>query len=229
MMIHFEGQHAAGKTHHTRALAVNLRQHSVRASAWQHRAPAATDPYGAALDFAAQRHLYVTSPLYPADEVRVTDRWVQSTEVVGWTVEGAVRNALWRLAAAERAILPKPVLVAVLDTTDAELDRRLKTRGEVTERDRACRAAYRNPAVIGPWGAVRVDTSGPAAEVETRLLAMALARLGKILDAIDLWHETRTTLDAHDWLGLTREGYAAALGTRWAGAGFDANGSEVAG
>lgn len=220
-LIVVEGQHGAGKTFHTRALAANLRKHGVRASAWQHRAPAATDPYGAALDFATQRHLYVTNPLYAADEVRVTDRWVQSTEVVGWTVEGAVRNALWRLAAAERAILPAPVLVVVLDA-------RIEARGaEVSDVDRACRAVYRNPSVIGPWAAVRVDTSGPVAEVEARLLAMALARLDRFDDAMALWHGATTAMEAHDWLGLTRDGYAAALGTRWAGAGFDANGSEV--
>ena len=217
-LIVIEGQHAGGKTTHMLALAEALRRVGMRASAWRHRTPAATDPYGAALDFAAQRWLRVTSPLYPADEVIVADRWVESTVAVGWTLDAktrrAERNALLRLATAERAILPAASLVVVLDAPDAELGRRLLTRGHpVTDPDRACREVYRDPSVLGPWGAVRVDTSGDVAAVETRLLAMALARLGRI--------------DAHDWLGLTRRAYAEALGTRWAGDGFDANGSEV--
>ena len=219
-LIVIEGQHAGGKTTHMLALAEALRRVGMRASAWRHRTPAATDPYGAALDFAAQRWLRVTSPLYPADEVIVADRWVESTVAVGWTLDAktrrAERNALLRLATAERAILPAASLVVVLDAPDAELGRRLLTRGHpVTDVDRACREVYRDPSVLGPWGAVRVDTSGDVTAVETRLLAMALARLGRI--------------DAHDWLGLTRRAYAHALGTRWAGDGFDANGSEVTG
>lgn len=231
-LITVEGQHASGKTTHTLALAASLRRIGVQASAWQHRAPAASDPYGAALDFASQRWLRVTNPLYAPDEVMVADRWVESTVAVGWTLDAktykAERNALLRLATAERAVLPVASLVVVLDTTDDELDRRLLTRGHsVTDVDRACRAVYRDPSVLGPWGAVRVDTSGDVAAVETRLLAMALARLGRIDDAVDLWHEATTELDAHDWLGLTRMAYAEAFGTWWAGAGFDANGSEV--
>ena len=233
-LIVIEGQHAGGKTTHMLALAEALRRVGMRASAWRHRTPAATDPYGAALDFAAQRWLRVTSPLYPADEVIVADRWVESTVAVGWTLDAktrkADRNALLRLATAERAILPAASLVVVLDAPDAELGRRLLTRGHpVTDVDRACREVYRDPSVLGPWGAVRVDTSGDVAAVETRLLAMALARLDRFDDAMDLWHGATTELDAHDWLGLTRDAYARAIGTRWAGAGFDANGSEVAG
>jgi hypothetical protein len=62
-----------------------------------------------------------------------------------------------------------------------------------------------------------VDTSGDAAAVEARLLAMALARLGRIDDAVGLWHEAHKAPDFHEWVGFTRG----------AGAGFDANGSEV--
>ena len=229
-LIVIEHQHGAGGSHHTDALAASLVARGLRARAWHHHSPQSRHPYAAALEYAQQRARMLEWPDGDRPEVVVVDRWVESTVAVGWTKDGPVRNALLRLATAERAVLPVASLVVVLDAPDAELDRRILTRGHpVTDVDRACREVYRDPSVLGPWGAVRVDTSGDAAAVEARLLAMTLARLGRIDDAIDLWHEATTELDAHDWLGLTRGAYAEALGTRWAGNGFDANGSEVTG
>ena len=218
-LIVIEGTDGSGKSHHTDALAASLVARGLRARAWHHHAPQSRHPYAAALEYAQQRARMLEWPDADRPEVVVADRWVESTVAVGWTLDAktrrAERNALLRLATAERAILPAASLVVVLDAPD-ELDRRILTRGHpVTDVDRACREVYRDPSVLGPWGAVRVDTSGDVTAVETRLLAMALARLGRI--------------DAHDWLGLTRRAYAHALGTRWAGDGFDANGSEVTG
>jgi len=231
-LIVIEGTDGSGKSHHTDALAASLVARGLRARAWHHHAPQSRHPYAAALEYAQQRARMLEWPDADRPEVVVADRWVESTVAVGWTLDAktrkADRNALLRLATAERAILPAASLVVVLDAPDAELGRRLLTRGHpVTDVDRACREVYRDPSVLGPWGAVRVDTSGDVTAVETRLLAMALARLGRIDDAVDLWHAAATELDAHDWLGLTRRAYAHALGTRWAGDGFDANGSEV--
>jgi thymidylate kinase len=229
-LIVLEGTDGSGKSHHTDALAARLHAAGIAAESYHHPPAPTRDPYRAALHYATARAEFCQWA--PSRLVYVVDRWIESTVAVGWTLDAkthkAERNALWRLATAERAILPAASLVVVLDTTDDELDRRLLTRGHsVTDVDRACRAVYRDPSVLGPWGAVRVDTSGDVAAVETRLLAMALARLGRIDDAADLWHEAREAPDFHEWVGLTRVAYAEALGTRWAGEGFDANGSEV--
>lgn len=179
-LIAVDGNHGSGKSHHVRALAANLRKHGVRASAWQHRAPAVTDPYGAALDFAAQRHLYVTNPLYAANEVRVTDRWVLSTAAVARTLPGDTHLplALDALVDAERYALPRPWLTLVLDAPDAELDARIRARGaEVSDVDRACREVYRNAAVLRMWGAVWVNTDRPVEGVEADVLTLALRAL----------------------------------------------------
>ena len=167
-----EGNHAAGKTTQTDALAKALRDHGVDAAAWHHKAPLlGGGPFAEALEYAAQRARLLAYVDRPA--VLVVDRWWHSTEVVGWT-RPAARDALFRLVAAEKAQPHAVAAVYVLDAPDPALDWRIEARGAaVTDVDRACRRVYRTASVTGPWGAVRVDADGPVEAVTAELVRRA--------------------------------------------------------
>lgn len=179
-LIILEGQHGAGKTTHADALAKALRAQGVDAQAWSHKPPpfAECGAFAAALEYAGQRaRLLAYARRGGGPDVLVVDRWWHSTEVVGWTQPDA-RASLFRLVAAEKAQPHAVAVVFVLDAPDPVLDARIVTRGAaVTDTDRACRRIYRTPEVLGPWGAVRVDTDRPTAAVTVELARRALGVL----------------------------------------------------
>lgn len=214
--IVIEGNHAAGKSTQTEAVAARLRGLDVDAAAWHHKAPeGASTRFSAALAYARQREELFAWAEREGPDVLLVDRWWHSTEVVAWTCDDRERSALYRLAVAEKPTLPAPVLLAVLDAPDEVLDARILERGAaVTDTDRLARPWYRDETVLRAWGAHRVDTSGPAAATTTRLTAMVLAALGRVDDAMDLWHTAPTTLEAHDWLGLSWDAYRAGVVTK---------------
>lgn len=212
-LIVFDGNHAAGKTTQTEAVARALRDLGLDAAAWHHARPAdASTRFAAALRYAHQRAELFAWAEREGPDVLLLDRGRESTEVVAWTCDDRERSALYRLAVAEKPLLPAPVLLAVLDAPDEVLDARILERGAaVTDTDRLARPWYRDETVLRAWSATRVDTSGPAAATTARLTAMVLAALGRVDDALDLWHETPTPMEAHDWLGMSWDAYRAGV------------------
>jgi thymidylate kinase len=107
------------------------------------------------------------------DRVIVCDRWVYSTDALALTSTEEARWRMLGLTAIERAALPNPVLIILLDAPDAVLDERLLARGEVIPPwARELRRVYRED--IARVCDVTVDTSGDAGAVSERLLALAL-------------------------------------------------------
>lgn len=176
-----EGNHAAGKSHHVRALVAALCARGIHARAFHHAPPPMDrpcDPWSVTLHYAAERAAWWQAVREGHEEadVVVADRWTLSSYAVARTLPGdtIVPLAIDTLVDAERDALLCPRLTLVLDASDYELDRRILARGvAVTDTDRACREVYRDPAVLRVWGAVRVDTDRPVEGVEAEVLALA--------------------------------------------------------
>lgn len=215
-LVVIEGQHAGGKTTQTEAVARALRALGLDAQAWHHARQAdASNRFSAALVYAHQRAELFAWAEREGPDVLLVDRWWHSTEVVAWTCANRERSALYRLAVAEKGLHLDPTLVLALDAPDEVLDARILERGAaVTDTDRLARPWYRDETVLRAWGAHRVDTSGDTAATTARLTAMVLAALGRVDDAIDLWHETPTPMEAHDWLGMSWDAYRAGVVTK---------------
>ena len=113
---------------------------------------------------------------FEEDRVIVCDRWVYSTDALALTSTGEARWRMLGLTSIEKAALPNPVLIILLDAPDAVLDERLLARGEVIPPwARELRRVYRED--IARMCDVTVDTSGDAGAVSERLLALAKAEL----------------------------------------------------
>lgn len=177
-MLILDGPDGSGKSHHTRRLALALRERGIDAVPFHHTRPATDDPILAALDYAAQRRRLMTAP--PA-QVVVCDRWWSSTRHLA-VVLG--RPELRALADWERDVrfampseLSPRLRKAHLDAPDAVLDARITARGTpVSALDRAMRARHRIEAQDAPESA-RFDTGGDAAQVASALLAWAAEAL----------------------------------------------------
>lgn len=217
-----EGNHAAGKSTQTDALAKALRDVGLDAQAWHHKSiPDAPTPYAAALEYAAQRARLLAWCAREGPDVLVMDRGAQSSAVVARTLRIdlprgapeclviAERDAIERLVIAERVALPRALRVFVLDTADEVLDARLTARGAtVTAVDRDARPWYRNARLLREWRAVQVDTTGDTAATTARLAGMTLVTLERFDDAIELWHKSPGDLTVYEWLGMTPQAYA---------------------
>lgn len=212
-LLVIEGQHGAGKTAQTKAVAAALRARGIDAGAWHHATPAdATTPFSAALVYTHQRAELCAWAEREGPRVLVVDRWHHSTEVVGWTLDGRERNALFRLVVAEKAASPQPSLVVVLDAPDATLDANILGRGAaIKSADWLARPWYRDETVLRGWGAHRVDTSGDVAATTARLTGMSLVLLDRFDEARALWHDTPNDLEPHDWLGMSWDAYSAGV------------------
>ena len=110
------------------------------------------------------------------DTVVVADRWVYSTDAIAMTLDGDVRGRLLALTALERMFLSSPILVVLLDASDAVLDERLTARGESLPPHRGeLRRVYRES--IAMTCDVTVNTAGDSGRVSDRLLSLAKAAL----------------------------------------------------
>lgn len=79
----------------------------------------------------------------------------------------------------ESYILPAPVMMAVLDAPDAELDRRLIRRGEsVRPSDIVQRDTYRN--MVSPDATLTLDTNQSRDAVREKLLWSSLRSLASL-------------------------------------------------
>lgn len=174
-VVVLEGPDGAGKSHHADALAAALRREQHRALAFHHHGRGDGDPYGAALDYAMQRHRLLLEKQNEHGLFLIADRWTESTLSVGLAVGGTEKLAMDYLYVAEEAKLPVPFERFFLDAPDAVLDARLSTRsqaGEVSPFDVSKRAAARQ--VFRGVPCVRVDTTLKPREVTQVLLQRVL-------------------------------------------------------
>ena len=173
IVIILEGPDGCGKTAHTDALAMSLRERGISARSFHHaRPPQGASHYEAALHYAAERAGLLRRTQC---DVIVADRWHTSTSVLATALRrtGASLDtvrALETLSASEDLGYAGVTLREILLTApDDVLDARLAARGTpVTELDRAIRAAY------GRIAAPRVTTEGPREDVAAHLVDLAL-------------------------------------------------------
>lgn len=176
-LIVIEGCDGTGTSTHTDALAYTLREEGFNAIGFHHPPPPkGCSPWTRVTHYASERSKLVDH-CGDADIVVVSDRWYHSTEVFAFIVDGALKTRLNVLAALEKHTLPPPVMLAMLDASDGELDRRLTKRGEVVcNTDTVQRDAYRK--IVRPH-AVTLDTEQSKDVVRCKLLDLSLAALNR--------------------------------------------------
>lgn len=177
-LLILDGPDGSGKSHHTRRLAVALRERGVDAVPFHHARPATGDPILAALDYAAQRRRLMVAP--PASVV-VCDRWWTSTRHLALVLARPELRALVDWERDTRLAMPielRPRMhKAHLDASDDVLDARISARGTpVSGLDRAMRDRHRAEAEDAAESS-RFCTGGDAAVVASALLAWALEAL----------------------------------------------------
>lgn len=172
-LIVIEGCDGTGTSTHAESLAYNLRENGYPVVEYHHPPPPkGCSPWTRVTHYASERSKL--ADLYGGqDVVVVSDRWYQSTITFASIVDGPLKIRLHVLAHMERCSLPPPVMLAVLDASDEELDRRLTKRGEeVRPTDVVQRRAYRT--FVYPHASVVLDTAQPKDTVRDRLLSLAL-------------------------------------------------------
>lgn len=175
-LIVIEGCDGTGTSTHTESLASALRELGHTTVEFHHPPPPkGCSPWTRVSHYASERSKLVD--LYGGtDTVVVADRWYHSTLVFAAIIDGALKTRLHVLAHMERNTLPAPVMLAVLDASDAELDRRLTKRGEVVRpSDTVQRETYRK--TVCPHATVTLDTEQSRDVVRGMLLDLSLVAL----------------------------------------------------
>ena len=175
-LIVIEGCDGTGTSTHTDALVYNLRESGYAAIGFHHPPPPkGCSPWTRVSHYASERSKLVDQ-YGDQDVVVVADRWYHSTLVFAAIVGAPLKTRLHVLATMERHTLPAPVMLAVLDASDAELDRRLIRRGEVVRStDTVQRDTYRN--MVCPEATITLDTEQSKDMVRGKLLDLSLACL----------------------------------------------------
>jgi len=175
-LIVIEGCDGTGTSTHTEALACNLRELGYPVVEFHHPPPPkGCSPWTRVSHYASERSKLVDQ-YGDSNVVVVADRWYHSTVVFASIIDGALKTRLHVLAHMERNTLPAPVMLAVLDASDAELDRRLAKRGEVVRpTDTVQRDTYRK--TVCPHATITLDTEQPRDVVRGRLMDMSLESL----------------------------------------------------
>lgn len=177
-LIVIEGCDGTGTSTHTESLAYNLRELGYSTVEFHHPPPPkGCSPWTRVSHYASERSKLVDQ--YGAtDTVVVADRWYHSTLVFAAIIDGALKTRLHVLAHMERNTLPAPVMLAVLDASNAELDRRLTKRGEVVRpTDMVQRETYRR--TVCPHATVTLDTEQPRDLVRGKLMDLSLVSLNR--------------------------------------------------
>lgn len=176
-LIVIEGCDGTGTSTHTESLASALRELGHTTVEFHHPPPPkGCSPWTRVSHYASERSKLVD--LYGGtDTVVVSDRWYHSTSTFSHTVaDPNLRMRLNLLVTMEKHTLPAPVMLAVLDASDAELDRRLTKRGEVVRpTDAVQREAYR--LTVCPDATVTLDTEQSRDVVREKLLRVSLTAL----------------------------------------------------
>ena len=175
-LIVIEGCDGTGTTTHTESLVYALVEAGHPAIGFTHGPPAVDcSPWTRAVHYANERARMVDR-FGKMDVVVVADRWWHSTLTFAHGCDAPTRNRLQMLVRMEKLALPTPVLVALLDAPDHELDARLTKRGEALRPvDLTYRQAYRTE--VAPMSNTVLDTSHPKNLTRESLLQASLAAL----------------------------------------------------
>lgn len=176
-LIVIEGCDGTGTSTHTESLANALRELGYPTVEFHHPPPPkGCSPWTRVSHYASERSKLVDQ-YGGTDTVVVADRWYHSTSTFSHSLaDQSLRMRLNLLVTMEKHTLPAPVMLAVLDASDAELDRRLTKRGEVVRpSDTVQREAYRK--TVCPHATLTLDTEQSRDVVRGRLLELSLVSL----------------------------------------------------
>lgn len=179
-LIVIEGCDGTGTSTHVPPLAKSLRERGYETVEFHHPPPPhGCSPWARVTHYASER-AKLADKYRDQDVVVVSDRWFQSTETFASVIDGALKTRLNVLVQLERHTLPPPVMLALLDASDGELDRRLTKRGEsVRPTDIVQREAYRH--YVAPRATVTLNTENPKDVVQGILVEIAVAALSGVI------------------------------------------------
>lgn len=172
LILVITGPHGAGKTRHAHRLTAALRARGMVAVA-HHPAPPpkwCRNHWERALHYAYERLRELGGA--PPGCVLVAARWDESTHLAATHAPPGMSDHLKDLAAYEAAHRSADVFRIFLDASEEVLDARLNRRAGVPQTDAEKAEARELRRLRRP--AEAINTEGPPAEVETRVLAEAL-------------------------------------------------------